>query len=660
MLLTNNSEVNASNVTNEYADDWMPPEDETVNMLNDTCYNKKNCEACWKEDCFSQADKVYEECQKNITTWMIAKMTANNDNRTSHRDAMNNTTNATQVPDTIDDTNATQVPEVMNNTNATQVPESMNSTNATQVPEAVSYDDTLYYDDNYCSQLGTEAYQECGYSCFFCDRDLKACSTSELLDTIRIENNEWANEKAPEPWVAFCLGGIFCFLGAIHWSRRFFTVFQNLDVSHRSNKAVLFRAALVTLGDDDEPLFTIIRTMAQGFLFLGGFQMNYRLTLRVLFVVYFFVSLRDTFRVLVAYHANKKVEDFVVVPSKKGVANQAKRQGSMDGVWSWIELKTKNIYENLSRDFFVVGMVFTTQALLIAFVIVDVYNEKDTHTNIAGTETVPVVGTNSSYCIYILGIFMSVVYLVGPKTNFGQSKENPHYWVQLLLIAKLTGATCKWHNPVKGIDNSIQLRPGDKRIWLRFFLSFIVNGWGFHVLVHLLPIQVAAESSFTGVVFRAVGMMYLIDMDNTPSVTLTLHEGLDGDKKQQQVSGDKNENDESKADNLLEALRRESSLMQSKILEMQQLQDSLAFSIRTSPMACEPILENIPGHVSDGQGASTTAQPIDDSICPQTSPVSSSRALVRGNTLLNLTNIEPNGSSDSPGDQIARDDQDPA
>ena len=53
-------------------------------------------------------------------------------------------------------------------------------------------------------------------------------------------------------------------------------------------------------------------------------------------------------------------------------------------------------------------------------------------------------------------------------------------------------------------------------------MSFLINGVGFHILVHALPIQVAAQSSLIGVVFRAVGMMYLVDLDDTPGYTLKL------------------------------------------------------------------------------------------------------------------------------------------
>jgi hypothetical protein len=91
------------------------------------------------------------------------------------------------------------------------------------------------------------------------------------------------------------------------------------------------------------------------------------------------------------------------------------------------------------------------------------------------------------------------------------------------------------------------LFPGDWRLWLRFIMSFLINGVGFHILVHALPIQVAAQSSLTGVVFRAVGMMYLVDLDDTPGFTLTLvNEESDEDKKK--VAANDTDESEEKAE----------------------------------------------------------------------------------------------------------------
>lgn len=134
---------------------------------------------------------------------------------------------------------------------------------------------------------------------------------------------------------------------------------------------------------------------------------------------------------------------------------------------------------------------------------------------------------------------MACVFLLGPKTSFGQSEQDPAFWLQLLLVAKQR-AKCTWFEPEKNDTESLMLHPGDWRIWLRFFLSFLINGVGFHILVHALPIQVASQSSLTGVVFRAVGMMYLVDLDDTPGYTLTI--------VQQEVdSSDEEEDDESES-----------------------------------------------------------------------------------------------------------------
>jgi hypothetical protein len=117
---------------------------------------------------------------------------------------------------------------------------------------------------------------------------------------------------------------------------------------------------------------------------------------------------------------------------------------------------------------------------------------------------------------------MADVFLLGPKTGFGQSEQNPAFWLRLLLYSKQTGMQATWNDPSKEGLSQRLLKPSDIRIWIRFFMSFLINGVGFHILVHALPIQVAAQSSLTGVVFRAVGMMYLVDLDDTPGYAITL------------------------------------------------------------------------------------------------------------------------------------------
>jgi len=53
-------------------------------------------------------------------------------------------------------------------------------------------------------------------------------------------------------------------------------------------------------------------------------------------------------------------------------------------------------------------------------------------------------------------------------------------------------------------------------------MSFLINGIGYHILVHALPLQGAQQSSFTSFVLRSVGMIYLVDLDDTPGYKLTV------------------------------------------------------------------------------------------------------------------------------------------
>lgn len=117
---------------------------------------------------------------------------------------------------------------------------------------------------------------------------------------------------------------------------------------------------------------------------------------------------------------------------------------------------------------------------------------------------------------------MACVFQLGPKSNFGRSSEqNPAYWLKLFISSKSYNGspTYSWHDPIENTTKKFQLNGSQ---WVRFVLSYLINGVGFHILVHALPIQIAAQSSLTGVVFRAVGMIYLVDLDDTSGYEVTL------------------------------------------------------------------------------------------------------------------------------------------
>ena len=71
---------------------------------------------------------------------------------------------------------------------------------------------------------------------------------------------------------------------------------------------------------------------------------------------------------------------------------------------------------------------------------------------------------------------MAGVVLLGPKTNFGESEQNPAYWMQLLLYLKANRGQVQWTNAKTGQKEVRYLTHNDWRIWTRFAMSFIVRG----------------------------------------------------------------------------------------------------------------------------------------------------------------------------------------
>jgi len=232
---------------------------------------------------------------------------------------------------------------------------------------------------------------------------------------------------------------------------------------------------------------------------------------------YAIISFSDSLRVLLSLKEATKLQDLVLVSQrdKQFLLNSLRLQAEGR---SSVELGTNNVYEDVSRNAWIVGMVFVTQAVLISFVVYDIYQD-ETQTVLDGTGDVPLLSTLGSWLFYLVGIFMQCVYLLGPKTNFGTSEQNPHFWVQLLLASKTTGVRCQWHDEASGDVRERQLWPYDFRLWLRFAMSFLINGVGFHILIHALPVQVAGQSSLTGVVFRSVGLVYIVDLGTCVKLT---------------------------------------------------------------------------------------------------------------------------------------------
>mmetsp|Transcript_32429 Transcript_32429/g.38751 ORF Transcript_32429/g.38751 Transcript_32429/m.38751 type:complete len:420 (+) Transcript_32429:71-1330(+) len=348
-------------------------------------------------------------------------------------------------------------------------------------------------------------------------------SAMEIYESLTFNNpGSFFNKPAPDPLVAFTIGGILSTIGFIWWVRRYLALKEDVEKSEiksEINMNLKIRMMISAAIDNDLNRFVMVTYSAVSFLFLGGLQVAYQSTLLIMFIFYTFSSSLESVRIMLAYKSVGDGDQRNLRISSKSMRDKFLEYSEKK------VLKPANVYEDLGRNLTIVTMVFITQVVLISFVCFDMRNS-NVNNCLDGTKGCPVAGTLGSWLFFILGIFMALVFQLGPKTKFGESEQNPYYWLRLFLVLKNDKTWISWNNDMKGIDEDNKLHAGDIRVWIRYFMSFLINGVGFHILVHALPLQVASQSSLTGVVFRAIGMMYLVDLDDTPGYKLTIHDNI--------------------------------------------------------------------------------------------------------------------------------------
>lgn len=256
------------------------------------------------------------------------------------------------------------------------------------------------------------------------------------------------------------------------------------------------------------PRFATLKLCTKSFLFLGLLQINFHQGFVIMWGILIVESSLDTIRVFLAYHNCASLANVDVVSDEEALDMRATTT-----------LAPTNVYEDLTRPKSIAVMVFLVQGLLIGLVMYDTY-ETQTRTCFNGHDGCPMLTSLGSYCLYLMGTFMACVFYIGPRNSYGQKEQNPTFWLKLFLMSKERALQLTWTDKVTDQAHSLWLCQNDWRISLRFWLSYLVNGVGFHFLLHLLPIQVAGQSTIIGVVFRAIGMIYLADLDDSQGSTM--------------------------------------------------------------------------------------------------------------------------------------------
>lgn len=363
----------------------------------------------------------------------------------------------------------------------------------------------------------------------------------QLYDAVEFNKPDLLlNAKSPPPLVAITIGVVILLIYLNHTRQRFNSFSEQLNTrysfdasswSQRKKTRLQFvRTSLAAAMDSDDHVHTMMYHFAIGFIFLGFFQLNYEGAYYSMLIYNAIVSCGDMVQVYLAYREYGSLQDLISrSPNYILRDSDDKHEEAAKVDKAEYNFEPANVYQNIARESLVVIMVFITQVVFILFVAIDTVVDGTTEKCMTdGTEGCPTVGTLASWILYIFGIFLQCVYLLGPRTKFGQSQLNPVYWLCLLLANKNRATALSWSAGQANIDGLkvIRLREQYYSIMYRLFATTLINGFGFRLLVNTLPIQFAGQSSLMSLIFRSVGMMYLVNLDDSTGVKFQLKESL--------------------------------------------------------------------------------------------------------------------------------------
>jgi hypothetical protein len=283
--------------------------------------------------------------------------------------------------------------------------------------------------------------------------------------------------------------------------------------------ALRYSAIISAYVDNDDPIFAIARLVGKSTVFLGLMQLNFIHGFWFMVALLVLESSLDTVRILLAYGSCHSLRQLRATTASSDEAKDLDET---------TELAPNNVYEDLARPMPISIMVFSVQTLLIGCVMYDTYSTT-TRTCFNGNplDACPMLESMGSYCLYYLGTFMACVFYVGPMNSYGKKEHDPVFWLKLFVLSKQPNPSSvvqlSWQHPVLTERiMSMQLQRNDIRIWMRFFMSLLINSVCFHFLLNVLPVQIASKSSIMGIVFSSVGMIYLVDLDDTSGQPLTV------------------------------------------------------------------------------------------------------------------------------------------
>jgi len=334
------------------------------------------------------------------------------------------------------------------------------------------------------------------------------------------------SQRAPHPIISILLGLFFIGCTLFTYQVRFRNNLRLLRESYDLGKGVwestFTRTFLSALMDGDDATYTVMSNFAIQFLFLGGFQLSYTMTYQILMLVMGVTALGELIRIYLAYRQYDSLRDLVVTYKIRNKKEKMTLDNTNINQYNRaiVDYTPDNVYQNLSRNAAMITVVFLSQAILISFVVFDAMQKTRIKCFETGEKNCPVVGTLGSWLLFILGMLLQNVYLLGPNGGFGKSQQDPGFWlVALLSVKNDAGSSYSWKS-VRGLASFgeqnvvIQCSKNDIRIWFRLLVDTIINGFGYRVLFHSLPILLASRPTVRLVVFIAIGVLYIARLDD--------------------------------------------------------------------------------------------------------------------------------------------------
>mmetsp|Transcript_45554 Transcript_45554/g.110857 ORF Transcript_45554/g.110857 Transcript_45554/m.110857 type:complete len:403 (+) Transcript_45554:78-1286(+) len=341
--------------------------------------------------------------------------------------------------------------------------------------------------------------------------------------------DRWYQQPAPPVTFTLAVAALVGFGSTFLYRQRLRRLAQKFPAGDFHGSLQICTMLSAYVDHHESPGYAILRMSTKGLVFLATCQINYHVGFWIMLGFVVLESNLDNLRVFLAYWNCKRVQSVQVIADEEA----RDLQGTLATT-----LEPTNVYEDLTRPQSIGVMVFVTQVILIWLVLSDTYDNslRTCFDGVADHKCV-MLSSMGSYGLYLLGVFMSCVFFVGPGNSYGKKQQNTAYWLKLFLLLKEAAHTTsdhklslKWRDPATEQDRLLQVRTSNRFIVpflvrFRFFMSYVVNGAGFFCLLHLLPLQVAAQASGMGVVFRAVGMIYLVNLDDSNGNAMTVVKG---------------------------------------------------------------------------------------------------------------------------------------